>query len=68
MGPGGVFVWLATCASRDASAHEALVDTRLPGNRNTGHEFRDAPKGNGVIGRGLTPEERRALIAYLKTL
>jgi hypothetical protein len=24
--------------------------------------------GNGVIGRGLTPDERRSLIEYLKTL
>jgi len=44
------------------------LDTSKPGNRNTGHEFRDGPRSGGVIGRGLTPEERLALIAYLKTL
>jgi mono/diheme cytochrome c family protein len=49
-------------------AHGFVLDTGIPGNRNTGHEFRDAPKGGGVIGRGLTPEERRSLIEYLKTL
>lgn len=44
------------------------LDTGKPGNRDTGHEFRDGPRGGGVIGRGLSPEERRALIEYLKTL
>jgi hypothetical protein len=44
------------------------VDTSLPGNSNKGHEFRDGPKGNGVIGRALQDDERRAIIAYLKTL
>ena len=44
------------------------VDTSLPGNSNKGHEFRDGPKGNGVIGRALSEDERRAIIAYLKTL
>ncbi len=44
------------------------LDTSLPGNRNTGHEFRDAMRGGGVIGRGLSDDERRALIEYLKTL
>ncbi|MCW2240559.1 di-heme-cytochrome C peroxidase [Azospirillum canadense] len=44
------------------------VITSIPGNLNTGHEFKDGPKGKGVIGRGLTPAERRALIEYLKTL
>jgi mono/diheme cytochrome c family protein len=44
------------------------LDTSKPGNRNTGHEFRDGPKGGGVIGRGLSPDERRSLIEYLKTL
>ena len=45
-----------------------LIDTKVPGSGNGGHEFRDAPPGNGVIGRGLTDEERAALIEYLKTL
>lgn len=44
------------------------VRTDLPGNLNTGHEFKDGPLGNGVIGRYLAPEERRALVEYLKTL
>jgi hypothetical protein len=45
----------------------AVLDTSLPGNRATGHEFSDTP-GPGVIGSYLQPEERRALIEYLKTL
>ena len=44
------------------------LDTSLLGNSNAGHEFRDGPTGNGVIGPLLTEEERRALIEYLKTL
>jgi mono/diheme cytochrome c family protein len=44
------------------------LDTSKPGNHDTGHEFRDGPRGGGVIGRGLSPDERRALIEYLKTL
>jgi len=39
-----------------------------PGNSNTGHEFNDGPKGNGVIGRKLTTDERMQIIEYLKTL
>ncbi|HKV77890.1 MAG TPA: di-heme-cytochrome C peroxidase [Candidatus Sulfotelmatobacter sp.] len=42
--------------------------TELPGNSNAGHEFNDGPKGNGVIGRKLSPEERMEIIEYLKTL
>lgn len=45
-----------------------LFDTRIAGNRNSGHEFRDGPPGNGVIGRLLQPEERWALLEYLKVL
>jgi mono/diheme cytochrome c family protein len=52
------------------------MDTTIPGNLNTGHEFRggDQPKGStaprpkGVIGRGFTPEERMEIIEYLKIL
>jgi uncharacterized protein (DUF2235 family) len=42
--------------------------TDLPGNSNAGHEFKDGPKGNGVIGRKLSEEERMQIIEYLKTL
>ena len=45
----------------------SVIDTRLEGNWNTGHEFRDG-KGPGVIGRALSSEERAALIEYVKTL
>lgn len=43
------------------------LDTSLPGNRNTGHEFADR-KGKGVIGPKLKKDERMALIEYVKTL
>jgi hypothetical protein len=41
--------------------------TNITGNSNAGHEFRDAPRGNGVIGPLLTDDERWAIIEYLKT-
>lgn len=41
----------------------------IPGNSNAGHEFRNAPKGTkGVIGRLLTPQERRDIIEYMKIM
>jgi processive rubber oxygenase RoxA-like protein len=43
-------------------------DTSIRGNLNTGHEFSDDRSKEGVIGRALSPDERRALIEYLKTL
>jgi uncharacterized protein (DUF2235 family) len=42
--------------------------TDMPGNSNAGHEFNDGPKGNGVIGRKLSPAERMEIIEYLKRL
>jgi hypothetical protein len=42
--------------------------TDMPGNSNAGHEFNNGPKGNGVIGRKLSEEERKQIIEYLKTL
>jgi hypothetical protein len=44
------------------------LDTAVRGNRNTGHEFNDGPRANGIIGRKLSPDERRALIEFLKTI
>jgi hypothetical protein len=44
------------------------LDTSLSGNSNKGHGFDDGQKGHGVIGRKLEPEERLAIIEYLKTL
>jgi hypothetical protein len=49
-------------------------DTSLPGNSNVGHEFRagyipwspNAPPQYGAIGPELTPDERWALVEYLK--
>ena len=43
-------------------------DTSIRGNHNTGHEFSDDAKKPGVIGAALTPDQRHALIEYLKTL
>jgi hypothetical protein len=45
-----------------------LFDIRREGNSNAGHEFRDAPRGKGVIGPALSVEDRWALIEYLKSL
>ncbi len=42
----------------------------ITGNSNAGHEFKGdgSTYGNGVIGRGLSEEERWQLVEYLKTL
>ena len=45
-----------------------LFDTRLPGNANTGHAFTDDVSTQGKIGRALSPDERMAIIEYLKGL
>ena len=45
-----------------------LFDTQVTGNSNRGHEFRAGCREDGVIGRALQPEERWALIEYLKVL
>lgn len=45
-----------------------LLDTRITGNSNRGHEFRDGCRSGGVIGRFLQPAERWALLEYLKVL
>jgi hypothetical protein len=42
-------------------------DTSLPGNSNRGHEFSD-DKRDGVIGPKLSPEDRKALLEFIKTL
>jgi len=52
----------------DDLAGGSVFDTTKRGNSNSGHEFADDPKKAGVIGRQLRPEERLALIEYLKTL
>ena len=43
-------------------------DTTVPGNSNYGHLFQDGEPGNGIIGPFLTPDDRRAIIEFLKTL
>ena len=51
-----------------------LLDTKIPGNTNTGHEFRSGyvqwkygdPPQYGVIGPEFSHEERMALVEYLK--
>ncbi|WP_437614456.1 di-heme-cytochrome C peroxidase [Sorangium sp. So ce834] len=42
--------------------------TDVTGNSNAGHEYRDGPRGRGVIGPALTEQERWDLVEYLKTL
>jgi len=43
------------------------LDTSNRGNSNSGHELNNG-SGKGIIGPLLTPDQRRALIEYLKTL
>ena len=48
-----------------------ILDTRQPGNHNTGHIFDDISADNmpkGRIGRKLSEEEKFTIIEYLKTL
>jgi hypothetical protein len=60
-----VNVGFSTAAIKGASK----FDTSLPGNSNSGHEFRDAaPKTKGVIGPLLTHEQRMQIIEFLKSI
>jgi mono/diheme cytochrome c family protein len=52
----------------EAFTNGFMFDTRITGNHNSGHEFRAGTRGDGVIGRLLQPEERWALLEYLKVL
>jgi hypothetical protein len=45
-----------------------LYDVRRKGNSNVGHEFKDGPRGKGVIGPALQPDDRWAIIEYLKSI
>ncbi len=45
-----------------------LFDVTGAGNSNKGHEFKDGPRGKGVIGPALSPDDRWALIEYLKSI
>jgi hypothetical protein len=51
----------------DCAPGTTKVDTSVRGNLNTGHAFQ-AGTGKGTIGPALSPEDRQALLAYLKTL
>ncbi len=46
----------------------SFFDTSKPGNGNSGHEFKDGPRGNGVIGPLLSPDDRMLIIEFLKSL
>ena len=56
----------------DPIANGFEFDTSIRGNWNTGHEFRKEYSKDkeikGVIGPALSPDDRKALIEYLKTL
>ncbi|MGE0643016.1 MAG: di-heme-cytochrome C peroxidase [Nitrospira sp.] len=43
------------------------LDTSIAGNFNTGHEFKDGLFSKGVLGRGLSHQERLDLIEFLKS-
>ncbi len=51
----------------DIDAHAMVLDTSIPGNRNTGHWWTDDVDRPGRIGRKLTGDEKYALIEYLKS-
>jgi hypothetical protein len=54
---------------RELFSGHLRFDREIAGNSNLGHEFRDAPKGTpGVIGPYLTPQERMAIIEYMKVM
>jgi len=38
------------------------------GNSNAGHLFAEGPRGKGIIGPPLSPDDRMAIIEYLKSL
>ena len=52
----------------DIELKVAIYDVTKPGNSNHGHEFKDGPRGNGVVGPALSPDDRFAIIEYLKSL
>ncbi len=56
---------LGFVSTKSADAFE--LRTNITGNSNAGHEFRDGPRGKGIIGPLLTDDERWAIIEYLKT-
>lgn len=45
-----------------------FYNVKNPGNDNHGHEFKDGPKGNGVVVPARSPDDRYAMIEYLKSL
>jgi hypothetical protein len=45
-----------------------FYNVRNPGNDNHGHEFKGDGKGAGVVGQALSPDDRFAIIEYLKSL
>jgi hypothetical protein len=54
---------------RDLLAGRVDFQRQVAGNSNLGHEFRDAPRGTpGVVGPYLTPQERLAIIEYMKVM
>ena len=51
--------------TEDPSANDAVLDTSISGNHNTGHWWTDDERP-GRIGRKLTDDEKYAIIEYLK--
>jgi hypothetical protein len=65
---GGDFDPVKVGLDTTATSGTFLVDTTLLGSSNAGHSFENRPRGNGVIGRLLTDDERWALVEYLKSI
>lgn len=53
--------------TEDPSGHDAVLDTTIAGNHNTGHWWTDDTARPGRIGRKLSDEEKYAIIEYLKS-
>jgi hypothetical protein len=45
-----------------------VYDVRREGNSNAGHEFKNGPRSKGIIGPALSPDDRWAIIEYLKSI
>jgi hypothetical protein len=65
---GGDFDPVKVGLDATATSGTFLMDTTLLGNSNAGHSFEDGPRGNGIVGRLLSDDQRWALVEYLKSI
>jgi hypothetical protein len=65
---GGDFDPVKVGLDTTATSGTFLMDTTLLGNSNAGHSFQDGPRGDGIVGRLLSDDQRWALLEYLKSI